>query len=120
MTYLFIAGLLAHLICDFFLQSEWMARNKVSLKHPAAWVHSGIHTAGALIIFPWPVALALGVSHILIDTRVPLQVWRKFYRQTTQPQSLQTYDVSGFVSFSMWQDQAAHLILLCVAVLYCG
>ena len=112
MAQLFIAGLLAHLVADWFLQNEWMALNKVSLKHPAAWVHSGIHTVGALLVFPWTVALALGISHILIDTRVPLQLWRKLYRQTQEGAIM--------VPFALWQDQAAHLILLCLAALYCG
>lgn len=112
MAQLFIAGLLAHLVCDFFLQNEYMALNKVSLRHPAAWVHSGIHLIGALLVFPWPVAVALAISHILIDTRVPLQLWRKFYRQTQEGAIM--------IPFGLWQDQAAHLSLLCVAVLYCG
>lgn len=107
---LFMLGFVAHLVCDWMLQNEWMALNKVSLRHPAAWVHSGIHFAALLFVFSPVVAFALAVSHLLIDTRVPLQMWRKFYRQTTEG--------AAFIPFAMWQDQALHIIFLAVAAIY--
>jgi hypothetical protein len=107
---LFIHALMAHLVGDFFLQNEWMATNKVSLKHPAAWVHSGIHFLVLLLVFPWSVALAVAVTHLLIDTRIPLSQWRKFYRQTNDPAN------PAFISFAMWQDQVLHILVLYVAV----
>jgi hypothetical protein len=106
-TNLFVWGFVAHMVADWFLQNEWMALKKTSLKHPAAWVHSGIHLIALLFVFPPLVAVVLAVSHILIDTRVPLQWWRKFYRQTT--------DGPAFIPFAMWQDQAAHILCLAVA-----
>jgi hypothetical protein len=53
--------------------------------------------------------VALGVTHLLIDTRVPLVWLRRIFQQNPK----------GAVStiFEIWQDQAAHLILLAVAVL---
>ena len=105
----FIWGFIVHLICDWFLQSEWMALNKVSLKHPAAWVHSGIHLIAALFVFPVWIAVVLAASHILIDTRVPLIWWRKFYRQTNDPAN------PVMIPFALWQDQAAHIICLAIA-----
>lgn len=105
----FIWGFVVHIFADWFLQNEWMATNKVSLRHPAAWVHSGIHLIAALFVFPVWVAVALAVSHILIDTRVPLQWWRKFYRQTND------FANPVMIPFAMWQDQAAHIICLAIA-----
>lgn len=109
---LFLKALIVHLVADWFLQSDWMSNNKTDLNHPAAWVHSGIHTAGNLLIFPIPVAMALGFSHLLIDTRKPLIWLRQFFQQNPQ----------GAVApvFEIWQDQAAHIILLALAVLYFG
>ncbi len=76
---LFIAGFVAHIIADWFLQNEWMATYKTSLRHPASWVHSGIHFVALLFVFSPFAAMVLAFSHLLIDTRVPLQQWRKFY-----------------------------------------
>lgn len=112
MTDLFISGLVMHLIGDFFLQSEWMSDNKTSLQHPASWIHSGIHFALLLSVFPLLVAVPLAISHLLIDTRVPLQWWRRFYGQTTSGPAM--------LAFGMWQDQAAHLICLAVAAAWCA
>lgn len=103
-TDLFVWGLVAHLLADFFLQNEWQALNKTSLKHPAAWVHAGIHLGALLFVFPPLAALALAVSHLLIDTRVPLRWWRALIAQST--------DGRGFDAFAIWQDQAAHLLAL--------
>ena len=33
---LFERGLVAHLAADWVLQNDWMVRNKLSLRHPAA------------------------------------------------------------------------------------
>lgn len=99
-------GIVAHLVADFLLQNEWMALNKVSLKHPAAWVHSGIQTLALACAFPWSAALVLGVSHLLIDTRIPLIWWRRLFRQTTEgPMALHV---------AIWGDQVAHIA--CIAV----
>lgn len=106
-TDLFIRGLVAHIVADWFAQNEWMALNKTSLKHPAAYVHSGIHLLAALFVFPWPVAVVLGIAHLFIDTRKPLQWWRGLIKQTNDPAN------PVFISFAMWQDQMAHV--LCIA-----
>ncbi len=108
-TSLLVWGIAIHLFCDWILQNSWMADNKASLLHPASWVHSGIHFVGLLLIFSPVVALAIALIHLLIDTRVPLQWWRKFYRQTT------TGDVALHVA--MWSDQVCHITVLAVAAL---
>jgi high-affinity K+ transport system ATPase subunit B len=111
-TQLCVWGIVAHMVADWFLQNEWMALNKVSLRHPASWVHSAIHFAALCFVFWWPVALALAVSHLLIDTRVPLIWWRRLYRQTTEGPVM--------IPFAMWQDQAAHIIAIGAAALLVG
>ena len=106
---LYLYGLLVHLVADWMLQSDWMALNKTRLRHPAAWVHSGIHTLGFLLVYPVSVSLILGLAHILVDTRVPLIWWRNTFRQAPE-------GATG-ISFAMWQDQAVHIISIIIAVL---
>lgn len=112
MAELFLLGLLAHLVADWFLQSDTMAQKKVSLLSPWAWIHGGIHF-GLLAIF-WPALPALGValSHILIDTRRPLIWWRKLYgiKQVEDDKDIWWNVTAMQVAFL--QDQAAHIIVL--------
>lgn len=105
---LFIRGLVAHLVADWFLQNEWMALNKVNPRHPAGYIHAAIH--GLLVLlFGFPVATSiwLAVVHWLIDLRVGLAWWRRHTGQTTEgPMAIHV---------AIWQDQAAHLIALFIA-----
>ena len=112
LAHYFVLGLLAHIVADAFLQNEWMALGKVNLKHPAAYVHSGLHLAAYLLVFPWPVAAVLGISHLLIDTRKPLRWWRKLIQQTNDPAN------PVFIPFALWQDQEAHMLCLILAALW--
>ncbi len=105
-------GIVAHLAADWLGQNEWQALNKTRLTHPAAWVHSGIQTLALGCVFPWPVALALGVSHILIDTRVPLAWWRRTFRQTTEGPMA--------VHVAIWGDQVAHILMIALAAALVG
>ncbi len=100
-------GLIAHLIADWLLQNEWMALGKVSLRHPAAYVHSGIHLVALGCVFTWPFAVALATTHILIDTRVPLAWWRRTFRQTVEGPMA--------VHVAIWEDQVAHIALVALA-----
>jgi hypothetical protein len=108
-TDLMVWGLVVHLICDWPLQNEWMALNKMKLdpkphrtvrvggrrlfvelefgpsplrRHPAAYVHAGIHGVGMLFVFPWWAALAVALTHLLIDLRWPVERWSRLMRQT--------------------------------------
>jgi hypothetical protein len=111
-TSLLLWGMVIHLLCDWLLQNDWMARNKAILKHPAAYVHSGIHLVGLLLIFPPLAAVAIAFIHLLIDTRLPLVAWRNLFRQTrTGPAALHV---------AMWGDQVAHIIVLALAALIVG
>ena len=129
-TSLLIWGIVIHLFCDWILQNDWQARNKANyvpwppkqkhegdgpillIPHPAAWVHAGIHLLGLLLIFPWWMAGLIAISHLLIDTRIPLVWWRKFYRQTTEgPAALHV---------QIWSDQVCHITVLAIAALVVG
>jgi hypothetical protein len=110
---LFVCGLVWHWFADWILQNDWMAKYKVSLLHPASWVHSGIHLLGLLFIFPaWWMAVLIAITHILIDTRVPLVWWRKFYRQTTEGPVA--------IDVAIWGDQVCHYTVLALAALIVG
>ncbi|RME98755.1 MAG: DUF3307 domain-containing protein [Chloroflexi bacterium] len=101
---LFERGLIAHLIADWLLQSDWMAANKNSLLHPAAWVHAGIYGLVMWIAVGWQGGVVLGVLHLLIDTRVPLNWWQRVCRQGQNSTTA--------VHVAIWTDQAIHIILL--------
>jgi len=103
-----IEAICLHLIADWIFQNDWMAKNKGSLAHPAAWVHGGIHFLAMLILFAPMVAGAIALVHMLIDTRKPLGGWSKFYRQTTEGEYA--------IHVSIWLDQVAHIVVLYLAV----
>jgi len=108
-TELLAWGAIVHLAVDWLLQNEWMAENKASLRHPAAYVHSGLHAAALLLVFPPLAALALGVVHLLVDTRKPLEWWAGVLGQTVEG------DVA--VPLAIWRDQVLHLTTIALAAL---
>ncbi len=111
-TRFFVWAFVIHLIGDWLLQNDWMARNKSNLRHPAAWLHSGLHYLGLLLIFPIWMAALVALSHLLIDTRIPLVWWRRVYRQT------QKGEIALHVA--LWSDQVAHIAVLALASLIVG
>lgn len=161
-TGLMIWGLVAHLVADWPLQNDWMANNKALRwgvlatprelsewcwydrlgwlwRHPAAYVHASIHVLALALVFGWVVAIALGVVHLLIDTRVPVAWWSRLMRQTqpaqqyakgwapgdpratpsvgvTLPRTL--VDIGTEVRF--WTDQVFHIVCIAVAALVVG
>lgn len=111
-TELLIWGAALHLVVDWLLQSEWMAEHKVDLRHPAGYVHAGLHGLALAVIFPALAALALAVAHLLIDTRRPLLWWG---RVCTQPQ-----DGPIALTIHIWRDQALHIATIALAALAVG
>ena len=108
-TELLVWGSAVHLTVDWLLQNEWMAENKMDLRHPAAYVHSGLHALALLLVFPPLAAAALGVVHLLIDTRKPLEWWAMVMHQT----------VEGPIALPLmiWRDQALHIATIACAAL---
>lgn len=111
-TNLLVWGTLAHWVADWPLQNSWMAINKVKLTHPAAWVHGLIHFGMLALVFPLPFAAGLAVAHMLIDTRVPLDWWRKIFHFTAD-EPMRTH-------VAIWLDQIAHIISIGIAALIVG
>lgn len=103
-TELLIWGIVIHLICDWLLQNDWMAKNKVNLRHPAGYIHGGIHGLGTVLIFPPVYAIMIGVSHWLIDLRFIMVWWRSFFRQTT--------DGVFAIPVAIWGDQVIHIAII--------
>lgn len=108
-TGLLVWGLVAHLIADWMLQNAWIAEHKSERRpgtvyiddgesgmdtrtrqqrspslwnrHPAAYVHAGIHCALLALVFGW-FAFPLALVHLVIDTRTPVAWWARLMRQT--------------------------------------
>ncbi len=152
-------GIVAHLIADWPLQNDWMAKHKAERRnralspgwlgwlpggarwwdrHPAAYVHAGIHGLLLALVFGW-FALPVAVAHLLIDTRKPV-VWFSRLMRQTQPRreyaltlhdeayvedaarflaamrrTAALYDVGTEVRF--WTDQAWHIACIALAAL---
>lgn len=111
-TQLAFWGVTVHLVIDWLFQNEWMAVNKANLRHPAGWVHAGLHFVGLTFVFPVQWALFIAAIHLLVDTRKPLIWWRKTYRQT----------VAGAAALhvAMWGDQVVHWAVICLVALWVG
>ena len=104
-------------------------------RHPAAYVHAGMHGAAQLLVFPWPAALAIGVTHLLIDTRVPVAWWSRLIRQTQPklhlakgfaPGARGKYNVVAEIPASVmdigadvriWADQVWHIAVIALLAL---
>lgn len=148
---LLIWGLVLHLIADWALQNDWMANNKMKrahlgdipgdgvfhapgkmhpytlwfIRHPAAYVHSGIHGVLLALIFGW-VAIPLALAHLIIDCRWVVAWWSQLIKQT-QPrggevvvheegvgwEDLPYYSIGLEVRF--WTDQVFHIACIALA-----
>ena len=108
-TELLVWGIISHLVTDWLLQNDWMAVNKKDLRHPAAWVHSGVYAIGMSFVFKWPAAVILGLAHLIIDSGKPLQWWSgRFKRLKDGPMT---------VSVGLWTDQTLHMALIALVAL---
>jgi hypothetical protein len=124
-TELLVWAMVAHVIADWLLQTEWMAIHKTSLRHPAAYAHAGVYTLLMLPLFPWFLAALIGVTHLLVDTRVPVYWWLRVIKQMPPKDSqnvrLSESSLLGFRTTTAIVeaavDQSFHLVTLAAASL---
>ncbi len=135
---LLIWGIVAHLIADWLLQNEWMAVNKMKRRertkysifksdgplptpwydrHPAAYVHSGIHLLFLIPVFGLLPAIMLAVTHLIIDCRTFVAWYSEEVIQQTQP-SGKGFDIGADVR--IWTDQVFHILMIAIAALFLG
>ena len=112
-TTLMVWGSIAHLVADWLLQNEWMVRNKTNLRHPAAWVHGALHVFALSFILAWSLALLVGFSHVMIDTRKPLHWWKQLVGKTAADPTSQ---LPQTLIVEIWVDQVMHLVVLAAAI----
>ncbi len=105
----FDRGLVAHLVADWILQNDWMARNKTSLRHPAAWTHAAIHALCLAFALGWVGGLVLGFVHLLVDTRIPVTWWIRTFKKCERAPD------AGAIA--IWVDQTVHLVCIALWVL---
>lgn len=152
---LMIWGIVLHLIADWPLQNDWMAKNKMKranlgeipgdglmtapsrmhtltywwVRHPAAFVHAGIHTIFLALIFGWA-AIFLGFAHLIIDCRWIIVWWSTKVIKQTQPTGANLYQNKeteiGYIEIPLvdvglevrfWTDQVFHIACIAVAAL---
>lgn len=109
-TSLLVWAVVAHLVADWVMQTTWMATHKTSLRHPASWAHAGTYALYMAVVFSWPVAAMIGISHLWLDTRTPLRWWRRTVKGMPD-------DAPMVAAVDMGLDQAVHLIVLAVAAI---
>src|SRR5512140_2038252 len=101
----FERAFMAQLVADWILQNDWMARNKESLRHPAAWAHGGIQAVCLGWALGWQAGLVLGLIHMLIDTRAPVAWWMRVFKKCSRAPEVG--------AIAIWLDQTLHLV--CIA-----
>ena len=107
---LFERGLVAHLVADWLLQNDWMALNKLNLRHPAGWVHASIHGLLLGLALGWAGGVVLGILHLLLDTGRPLNWWiRVFKKCDSAPQA---------ALIRIWTDQVMHIAAIAAWVAF--
>ncbi len=123
-TELLVWALIAHVVADWLLQTDWMAVNKVNLRHPAGYVHAGVYTLFMLPLFPWGLAILIGVTHLFIDTRGPVHWWMRRVKRmplggsgTEQPGAPKSSAYAKFGFLESAVDQAFHVVVLAAAAL---
>jgi hypothetical protein len=102
----FERALVAHLVADWILQNDWMARKKTSLLHPASWAHSGIQAGCLGLALGWRGGLVLGLAHLLIDTRAPMAWWIRIFKKSSAAPETATISIA--------LDQTLHVV--CIAI----
>jgi len=106
----FERAFVAHLVADWLLQTNWMARHKSSVRHPAAWVHASIYGVCLGLALNWEAGIVLGLLHVLIDTGIPLRWWMTHFKESA--------DVPEALHIAIWADQVIHIGAIAVWVAF--
>jgi len=75
----------------------------MSLRHVAGYIHAGIYAIPMLFLFSWPIVCMIGISHLLIDTRVPIDWLIKIMKKTDIP------------VVRLGNDQVLHIVVIVLA-----
>lgn len=130
-TALFLS-LLAHLVGDYLLQTDWMASEKTSQWLPAI-LHGIVYTIPFLIVTQAPLALmVICVTHIIID-RFRLARHFVWFKNQLAPEAFRPdrsalkttgYSADKPVWLSTWlmiiADNTIHLIINTLAIVFLG
>lgn len=108
----FERGVIAHVVADWILQNEWMARNKTNLRHPAAWTHAAIHGICLALALGWTAGVVLGFVHLLIDSRVPVTFWMRHFKCCGEAPNAD--------NIAIWLDQSLHLVTIAAWIALTG
>lgn len=145
-TILLVWGVVAHLFADWLTQNEWIALNKMKRRerrkwvgsgwsaetrvvvttkwwdrHPSLYVHGLAHVLVQLLVFPWPVACAIGAVHMFIDTKEPVVGWSRLIHQTTPDQTpCPPSYLSVGQAVTIAADQVWHIVVIALAALLVG
>lgn len=137
MTEIVLVGILCHFLGDYFIQTEWMAREKTKYWSPAIWhgVTYGVpFVIAAMIMSSWSLSLlalaVIIVTHIVIDHyRLARHViWfknqlaPKGYRYSWHQGNVTGYQNDAPVWLTTWlmiiTDNVIHVIINTGAILY--
>jgi hypothetical protein len=132
-----LLGLLCHFLGDYFIQTDWMAREKTKHWSPAIWhgVTYGVpFVIAAVIMSSWSLSLlaltVIVVTHIVIDHfRLARHViWfknqlaPKEYRYSWSQGNLTGYQNDAPVWLTTWlmiiTDNVIHVMINTAAILY--
>jgi uncharacterized protein DUF3307 len=129
-TTLLVWGVVAHLAADWLTQNEWIALHKQGRRteaspwwdrHPSLYVHGAAHILVLALVFPLPVAVAIGLVHMAIDTKEPVIGWSRLIHQTTPdktPVPPQYLSIGQAVTIAA--DQVWHIAVIAVAAFIVG
>lgn len=108
----FERAFIAHLVADWLLQTNWMAKNKYSMRHPAAWVHATIYGVCLGLALNWEAGIVLGLLHVLVDTGIPLKWWITHFKNSARaPEALH---------IAIWADQVIHIGAIATWIAFMG
>lgn len=102
-------GIMLHLIADWLLQTEAMSKFKTDLRFHHAYLHAFVHFAVMTNVFHFEWAVLIAIIHLIIDTRIPLDLWRRLMQQTTEGEMA--------IHVAIWQDQVVHWLVICIAAI---